>query len=94
MAVTITITVDDTDEKVLLNDLLDIQEWVQGAVDGKINNCWKRMQQNWTQRLMNDDTFTDPIPSNKADFVTLVTSRDDYQTRSERDAAHLASQEV
>lgn len=87
MAVTITITVDDTDEKVLLNDLLDIQEWVQGAVDGKINNCWKRMQQNWTQQLMNDDSFTDPIPSNKDDFVTLVTSRDDYQTRAERDAA-------
>ena len=87
MAVTITITVDDTDEKVLLNDLLDIQEWVQGAVDGKVNNCWKRMQQNWTQQLMNDDSFTDPIPSNKDDFVTLVTSRDDYQTRSERDAA-------
>ena len=87
MAVTITITVDDTDEKVLLNDILDIQEWAQDAVEGKINNCWKRMQQNWTQQLMNDDTFTDPIPSNKADFVTLVTSRDDYQTRSERDAA-------
>lgn len=87
MAVTITITVDDTDEKVLLNDLLDIQEWVQGAVDGKINNCWKRMQQNWTQQLMNDDSFTDPIPSNKDDFVTLVTSRNDYQTRAERDAA-------
>ena len=86
MAITITITVDDTDEKVLLNDLLDIQEWVQGAVDGKINNCWKRMQQSWTQQLMNDDSFTDSIPSNKADFVTLVTSRDDYQTRSERDA--------
>lgn len=87
MAVTITITVDDTDEKVLLNDLLDIQEWVQGAVDGKINNAWKRMQQNWTQQLMNDDSFTDSIPSNKDDFVTLVTSRDDYQTRAERDAA-------
>jgi len=90
MAVTITITVDETDEKVLLNDILDIQEWVQGAVEGKINNCWKRMQQNWTQQLMNDDTFTDPIPSNKADFVTLVTSRDDYQTRSERDASQVA----
>ena len=89
MAVTITITVDDTDEKVLLNDLLDIQEWVQGAVDGKINNCWKRMQQSWTQQLMNDDSFTDSIPSNKAAFVTLVTSRDDYQTRSEREAAML-----
>jgi hypothetical protein len=90
MAVTITITVDETDEKVLLNDILDIQEWAQSAVDGKINNCWKRMQQNWTQQLMNDDTFTGPIPSNKADFVTLVTSRDDYQTRSERDASQVA----
>lgn len=89
MAVTITITVDDTDEKVLLNDLLDIQEWAQGAVDGKVNNSWKRMQTEWTTKLMNDDSFTDSIPSNKADFVTLVTSRDDYQTRAERDAAGM-----
>ena len=86
MAITVTITINDTDEKVLLNDLRDIQEWVQGAVDGKINSCWKRMQQNWTQQLMNDDSFTDPIPSNKADFIALITARDDYQTRAERDA--------
>jgi len=86
MAVTITITINDTDEKVLLNDLLHIEEWVQGAVEGKTNNCWKRMQQTWTQQLMNDDSFTDPIPSNKADFIALVTARDDYQTRAERDA--------
>jgi hypothetical protein len=92
MAVTITITVDDTDEKVLLNDLLDIQEWVQGAVDGKINNCWKRMQQSWTQQLMDDDSFTGSIPSNKADFVTLITSRPDYQNRSQRDAASQAAE--
>ena len=87
MAITVTITINDTDEKVLLNDLRNIQDWVQSAVDGKINNCWKRMQQNWTQQLMNDDSFTDPIPSNKADFITLITARDDYQTRAERDAA-------
>jgi hypothetical protein len=89
MAITVTISIDDTDEKVLLNDILNIQEWVQGAVDGKINNCWKRMQQNWTTNLMNDESFTDSIPSNKADFVTLVTARDDYQTRAEREAAAL-----
>ncbi len=87
MATTVTITINDTDEKVLLNDLVNIPEWVQGAIDGKIHNCWKRMQQNWTQQLMNDDSFTDPIPSNKADFIALVTARDDYQTRAERDAA-------
>ena len=84
---TITVTVDDTDQAVLLNDILNIDTWVQDAVTGKINNSWKRMQSEWTTNLMNDDSFTDSIPSNKADFVTLVTARDDYQTRAERDAA-------
>jgi hypothetical protein len=44
------------------------------------------MQAEWTTKLMNDESFTDSIPSNQADFVTLVTSREDYQTRAERDA--------
>ena len=87
MAITVTINIDDTDQAVLSNDLLNIDEWVQGAVTGKINNCWKRMQQDWTQRLMDNETFTDSIPSNKADFVAMITARDDYQTRAERDAA-------
>jgi hypothetical protein len=82
---TITVTVDNTDQLVFKNDLLDINEWVQNAVNGKINNCWKRMQLEWTKKLMNDETFTDPIPSNKDDFVTLVTSRSDYKDRTARD---------
>ena len=89
MAITVTITINDTDEKVLLNDLLNINTWCQDAVTGKINNSWKRMQSDWTTKLMNDDSFTDSIPSNKADFVTLVTARDDYKTRAERDEASL-----
>ena len=84
---TLTIEVDDTDQTVLKNDLLDIDAWVQAAMTGKINNCWKRMQQEWTTKLMNDESFTDSIPSNKADFVTLVTSRSDYKDRKARDDA-------
>ena len=84
---TITIEVDDTDQLVLKNDLLDIDDWVQQAMTGKINNCWKRMQSEWTTKLMNDESFTDSIPSNKTDFVTLVTSREDYQDRAARDEA-------
>ena len=84
---TITVNVSDTDQKVLKNDLLDIDTWVQEAMTGKINNCWKRMQQEWTTKLMNDESFTDSIPSNKADFVTLVTSRSDYKDRKARDEA-------
>ena len=82
---TLTIDVDDIDQTVLKNDLLDIDAWVQAEMTGKINNCWKRMQQEWTTKLMNDSSFTDSIPSNKADFVKLITARSDYKNRADRD---------
>tara|TARA_A100000172_G_C2948955_1_gene78400 strand:+ start:184 stop:492 length:309 start_codon:yes stop_codon:yes gene_type:complete len=100
MAKTITIQITDLQEKILYNDLKatvlgsqsqtgsdneGLKDWTEAAVNGKINNCWKRMQREWTQRLMDDDSFTDAIPSNQADFVALVTARSDYKTRQERD---------
>ena len=86
MAQTITVSISDTDEKIMKNDLLDLDQWVQDAVNGKKNNCWKRFQRTWTQRLMDDDSFTDPIPSNKTDFYELVMARPDYKDRATRDA--------
>jgi hypothetical protein len=84
---TITVEITDTEQAVMLNDLLDINEWVQSAVTGKKNNCWKRMQQEWTVKLMNDASFIDPIPSNQEDFVSLVSAREDYKSRIDRDSA-------
>jgi hypothetical protein len=84
--ITLTVEVTDTEQAILLNDLLNIDDWLQAAMLGKKNNCWKRLQQEWTMKLMNDDSFTDPIPSNKDAFVTLVTSRSDYKTRAQREA--------
>ena len=84
--ITITVTIDDTDQKCMKNDLLDLDTWVQDAVTGKKSNCWKRFQREWTTKLMNDESFTDAIPSNKTDFVNLVTARDDYKDRATRDA--------
>jgi len=96
MAKTITISISDTDEKILYNDLLTtvsndgvdnegIKDWHEKASNGKINNAWKRFRQEWTQRLMEDDSFTDAIPSNRTDFVNLVTARSDYKTRTQRE---------
>ena len=85
---TLTIEVDDTQQSILNNDLLDINQWVHDAMTGKINNCWKRMQREWTDKLMNDSSFTDPIPSNQADFVKLVLARSDYKNRKARDEAN------
>ena len=86
-----TITLTDLQQKILSNDLYNdtdnagLDEWIQGAMDGKLNNCWKRFQTEWTTKLMNDASFTDSIPSNQADFVALVTARADYKNRKARD---------
>ena len=86
-----TVSLTDLQQKILSNDLYNdtdnagLDLWIQNAVNGKINNCWKRRQQEWTTKLMNDDSFTDPIPSNQADFVALVTARSDYKNRKQRD---------
>ena len=85
------LSLTDLQQKILSDSLYNdtdnagIDDWLQKAIDGKVNNCWSRMQNNWTQKLMDDDSFTDPIPSNQADFVNLVTARSDYKTRKQRD---------
>jgi hypothetical protein len=84
---TLTVEATDTEQAILLNDLTDIDDWLQAAMLGKKNNCWKRFRTEWTTKLMDDDSFTDSIPSNQSAFVTLVTGRDDYKTRTERDEA-------
>ena len=88
---TLSVELTDTEQSILKNDLLDLDAWTQAAMTGKVNNAWKRMQQEWTTKLMNDDSFTDSIPSNQADFVALVTARSDYKNRKQRDDANKPS---
>tara|TARA_Y100001938_G_scaffold36797_2_gene50791 strand:- start:2541 stop:2825 length:285 start_codon:yes stop_codon:yes gene_type:complete len=90
---TYTVTLTDNQQKILANDLYTdtdmsgVDAWIADAVTGKINNCWKRMQQEWTTKLMNDESFTDSIPSNQADFIALVVARSDYKNRKAREDA-------
>jgi len=87
------VSLTDLQQKILSNDLYNdtdnagLDKWIQDAVDGKISNCWKRFQTEWTTKLMNDSDFTDSIPSNQADFVALVIARSDYKNRKARDDA-------
>ena len=85
MALNVSGSISDTDEKLLLNDLLGIQDWVDDSLTGKINNCWKRFQTEWTTKLLDDETVT-AISASKSDFVEQVTNRTDYKTRAQRDA--------
>ena len=85
MAVTVTVNISDHNEKVLLNDLLDIDDWIQKAVVGKINNCGKRMAQNATAILKADESV-ETMPATDAGLINALLARDDYKNRAERDA--------
>ena len=85
MALNVSGSISDTDEKLLLNDLLGIQDWVDGALKGKINKCWDRFQTEWTTKLLDDETVT-AISASKSDFVEQVTNRTDYKTRAQKEA--------
>jgi hypothetical protein len=85
-----TITLTDLQQQILSNDLYNhtdnagIDTWIQGAVTGQINKSWKLFQDKWTDILLNDASFTDGIPSNQADFITLIVARADYKNAKGR----------
>ena len=79
-------TLTTTEETVLLNDLIDIQVWVDEAIDGKINSCKKRMVAEWQPKLTADPDV-ESIPADDDKLIALIVARDDYKTRAERDAA-------
>ena len=84
------VTLTDLQQQILSNDLYNhtdnagIDAWIQGAVDGQINRSWKKFQSKWTTILIDDDSYTDGIPSAQADFITLILSRADYKNAKQR----------
>ena len=78
------IELSDSDIQVLKNDLLNVEDWVKGALAGKVNACKTRLLSEWTVRLM-DDPSVDTIPSNEGDLISLITSNVNYKTRAERE---------
>ena len=81
-------TLSLTEEAVLKNDLLDVQDWVDKAVDGKVNNCKKRMLREWMPKLYADDSVSS-IPASEDEIVAMIVARDDYKDRAARDEGVL-----
>ena len=77
-------TLTTIEEAVLKNDLSDIQNWVDKAIDGKIANCKKRMVTEWLPKLYADDSVSS-IPATEDEIVELVVARSDYNNRTARD---------
>ena len=83
MALIITVNISDEQEAYLKNDLLDIDDWVQKAVIGKVNNCKKHLIREWQPRLFADPALT-TIPADETEFINLVIAWPDYKGRTAR----------
>ena len=80
-------TLSSTEEAVLKNDLLDVQNWVDLAISGKVNNCKKRMIAEWLPKLYADESVTQ-IPANEDEMIAMVVARADYSNRVVRDQGY------
>ena len=77
-------TLTTLEESVLKNDLLDVGKWVTAAIDGKVNNCKKRMIAEWIPKL-NADESVESIPANEEKLIEVIVARDVYKNRADRD---------
>lgn len=77
-------TLSSTEEAALKNDLIDVQDWVDKAIDGKVNNCKKRMISEWMPKLYADESVSS-IPASEDEIISLIVFRSDYKDRSARE---------
>ena len=80
-----TITLTDLEETCLAHDLLDIQQWLEGAIRGKVSKCKGRLIEQNLPKLLADPAVT-TMPATEDELVTFITERDVYLNRTERDA--------
>ena len=87
----IQVEISDLDEKVLQHDLLEIQRWIQDAVNGKINNVKKRLLKEAKEKLFSDPEI-DSIPATEEGLLTLYFSRPYYKNREEKEIENGSTQ--
>ena len=81
---TIEVNINDLDYKAMAHEVMDVDEWVQAAVSGKINNCRKRIRISETQRLVSDPSVNYIPPTEDAILESMFTDIN-YKDRSERE---------
>ena len=84
----IEVKLSEFDNKVLDHDILDVQGWIQLALDGKVNNVKKRLSQEAQDRLFNDSSIEN-IPATVSGSISLYFEQPYYQNREQRISASL-----
>jgi hypothetical protein len=85
-----TVIISDMNMKILANELLDVDDWIQMAVDGKLQAVKTRMIADWHNKLLADPDV-ESIPANEDALIDMIVARDDYKTAVQRVAEEEAN---
>jgi len=77
------------EENILVHELLDPNQWVVSATNGKINSIKTRMAEEARQVLYADESVTQ-IPASDDEIIEIYIARSDYKNRAEREAEQEA----
>lgn len=86
-AKTYQIIVPDNKVKVIENDVLDLEVWINGAIDGKYNNCKSRLIKSEIDLSVKNG---EAIPAGEDAILNKHFNRPDYKNRKQRDAEEEA----
>ena len=78
MHITISLTEDEV--KCLKNDIIDIENWIQLAVKGKVSSCRDRIVSEWLPKLMEDENIS-TIPADKSLLINEIIKNEKYKNR-------------
>lgn len=70
----------DDEMKILENDLLDVTDWINKAIEGKIHNCKKRIEKEIVQKGKIQD-----LVKLDHDLVKAFFKQPDYKCRKDRE---------
>ena len=77
-------TITDAEQAILEHDLLDVSDWINKAIEGKINNCKARAAKEYRAKLT--ENGAESLPASDDAAVEAYFASEDYQNRAEREA--------
>jgi len=77
--ITYTRTITDDEQKILENDLLDVVDWINKAIEGKINNCTKRAAKQYEEMAKVEKLPT--VPTTEIAKAKALFARPNYKNR-------------
>ena len=76
--------ITDDEQKILENDLLDVKDWIDKAIEGKLNNCGKRAAKQYDDLAKME--VLDMVPTKDDLKCKALFEHPNYKNRVEREA--------